>query len=69
MSCTGCKHLWEDRSVGDAECMDGMITEDELDKYFVNDEEGCPYYEQEDYTAENDYFDYLQEVVKRNDKL
>lgn len=55
MSCTGCKHLWEDKSVADAECTENRITEYELDKYFVNDEGGCPYYKEEDYTAEDEY--------------
>lgn len=46
-TCWYCKHYWEDRSVGYAECECESITEEELDKYFTEDEKGCPHYEEE----------------------
>lgn len=53
--CKGCKHLWEDASVGAFECMKAdCLTEEELDKYYTFDEDGCPCYEElveEDYTV------------------
>lgn len=47
--CDMCKHCWQDRSVNASECFCEDITEDELDKYFVNGEKGCPHYEEEKY--------------------
>lgn len=46
--CWDCKHYYEDMSVGYCECECDNITEEELDKYFTEDEAGCPHYEQEE---------------------
>ena len=51
--CRGCKHLWEDASVNAFECkVAERLNEGELDKYFADDKDGCPYFEEE---IEEDY--------------
>lgn len=45
-NCTNCKHCWEDASVGHMECTCEEMTEDEMEKYFTNAEDGCPRFEE-----------------------
>lgn len=48
--CEGCKHLWIDRSVNAYDCEKcNEMTEEQFEKYFINDEEGCILYEEIDY--------------------
>mgnify|MGYP003293438034 CR=1 FL=1 len=47
--CYMCKHRWQGLSVNASECECKNITEDEIDKYFVNGDKGCPHYEEEKY--------------------
>ena len=44
--CENCQHFCYDYSTGTAECTryDDM-TEEESEKYYVNDEENCPYWD------------------------
>jgi hypothetical protein len=35
----------EDRTTGQAECENENLTESEIDKYFSEDQTGCPYKE------------------------
>lgn len=47
--CFICKHFWEDRSVGAFDCMKSeVMDEEDFEKYFVNAEARCPYYEDMD---------------------
>ena len=57
--CNGCKHFIEDTSVNACDCNKADdLTEEQFEEYFTDDKDGCPYRE-EDYTAENEYFDSL----------
>lgn len=49
--CRDCKFLFEDSSVNYFECECENMTEEEIDKYFVEDGDGCPHY-QEDYSPD-----------------
>lgn len=58
--CNGCKYFIEDTSVNACDCNKAdELTEVQLERYFVNDKDGCPYREEEDNTAEDEYFDSL----------
>lgn len=58
--CPSCKHYWEDTSVGDAECLKADdMTEEEFEKYFVDEQPGCPFYEEIDYPDEYGYYQQL----------
>lgn len=62
MACYGCKHLIEDKSVGAFECAKcDELTGEQLEKHFVNDEDDCPFREEEDFTEEDNYFKKLKE--------
>ena len=58
--CKGCKHLWEDASVNAYECLlTNILSDAEFEKYFINDEDGCPFYESDFNPQEEDYFNKL----------
>lgn len=57
--CRGCVHLWEDSSVNAFECgMAEEMTEEQIEKYFCCDEEGCPF-RKEQYEQDMDYINAL----------
>lgn len=63
--CNGCKYFVEDMSVNACDCKKvDKLTLEEFERFFGDDEEGCPYREEEDYTAENEYYNSLM-----NEKL
>lgn len=42
--CNNCKYFVYDNSTGQADCKQfENMTEEEMEKYFSNNEEGCPY--------------------------
>ena len=44
-NCETCVHCWTDESVGDRECTNtDEMTEEEIEKYYSEMENGCPYY-------------------------
>lgn len=53
--CKNCKYFFYDYSTGTSECAryDDM-TEEETEKYYVNDEENCPYWD--DFESNDDSF-------------
>lgn len=58
--CNGCKYFIEDTSVNACDCKKADdLTEEEFEKYFGDDESGCPFYEEYDYTAEDEYYERL----------
>lgn len=44
-NCNTCKHCFRDESVGDRECMNDMLTEDEIEMYYAEMKDNCPRYE------------------------
>lgn len=60
--CETCIHCFIDDSVGYYQCVNEDLTETELEKYFTNGEDGCPHYEEEDYTEENEYYEGLMNM-------
>ena len=64
-NCKNCTHCWTDDSVGDREClMAEEMTEDEIEKYYSEMEDGCPYHKtQEDLDYE--YMIALNDVISR----
>lgn len=46
--CDTCKYCWQDYSVNASECECEDITEEEIDKYFCDGNDGCPHYEEEE---------------------
>ena len=46
--CNSCKYFWYDNSTGASECgqYDNM-TEDETEKYYMNGEDDCPFYDED----------------------
>lgn len=45
-SCYTCRHFWEDMSTNSADCRQAdKMSEEEYEKYFGDECEGCPYYE------------------------
>lgn len=48
-TCSECKKCFVDRSVNYFECTENEITEEEIEKHFVNDEPDCPHFEEIDY--------------------
>ena len=62
-NCTNCINCFRDESVGHREClMEEFMTENEVEKYDAEMEDGCPYYKSE---AEG-YQDFLEAIVKTN---
>ena len=55
--CRLCKHCFTDSSVDYYECQ-ADLSEEELDRYFINDESGCPYFDPVDNDDE-----YYQELM------
>ena len=46
--CKNCKHFFYDYSTGASECGKyDNITEEETDKYYMEGEENCPYWEED----------------------
>lgn len=45
--CDNCKHCWRDLSVGDRDCLvlEKFKSDEEVEKYFADMEEGCPFFE------------------------
>lgn len=65
MACNGCKYFIEDTSVNACDCLKcDDLTVEQYEDYFQDDKDGCPYREEVDYTAENEYYDSLM-----NEKL
>lgn len=66
--CNGCKYFIEDTSVNACDCLKAdYLTEEQFEEYFTDDKDGCPYREEEDNTAEDEYFDSLMKGSKVND--
>ena len=60
MACYGCKYLEEDTSVNACDCkMCDELSEDDFEKYFCNDEDGCPHYAEQDFTEIDKYYEEL----------
>ncbi len=55
--CTNCLHLWEDLSVGDRDCkvLDKFNSDEDVEKYFADMEEGCPFFEEGNGTTKVGY--------------
>lgn len=50
--CNGCKHFFEDMSCNETDCYrQAMMTEYEFEKYYGQDQDGCPYREEVDIRA------------------
>lgn len=47
-SCESCVWSFIDNSVGDIECTNDDLTEEEIVKYYENAEDGCPHYKEEE---------------------
>lgn len=49
-NCETCQHCWKDCSVGDRDCMvlEKFSSDEEVEKYFADAEDGCPLYEHGD---------------------
>ena len=63
MACYGCKYLIEDESVNACDCKKcDELTEQQFEKYFINDDDGCPLYVEEFYDDEDAYFDMLSNM-------
>ena len=47
-NCNNCKYCWKDESVGyrECQCEDDNFTEEELEKYEGNLEDGCPHFKE-----------------------
>lgn len=47
--CNNCKFYDYDNSTGASDCTQPDITEEELEIYYMEDQEGCPYKEECEY--------------------
>ena len=43
-NCNTCKYCWIDASVDDRECTCENLTEEEIEIYYADMKDGCPYY-------------------------
>ena len=45
--CDNCKHCWRDLSVGDRDCLvlEKFESDEQVEKYFADMQEGCPLFE------------------------
>ena len=48
--CWTCEYLWQDLSVNASDCEnnDDNWTDEEIEKYFENGEEGCPHWKEQE---------------------
>jgi len=44
-NCKACKYFYRSRLIYNVDCDHAMITEEEINKYLLNADEVCPYFE------------------------